>query len=271
MLQGPITLFDGGEYAGDARIEDIAPGSTRLISYALDLETEIAIEEKPIEQVTVALQIRKGGLHVKHKATRRTHYVMKNSSGRAKQILVERPIDPAWNLVEPAVAETTRSLTRFNVKAEPGKPATLVVIVERDVAEDFVLMTLASSQWELYLHMQAASPALKTALQEALDRKLAAADIQTRRIAVEGRITELWADQDRVRKNLQAVPAVRADDPAAEEDRKASRELLQRYLTKLAELENEVERQRALLAMLKDEEAGANRALETFLQELVVD
>ena len=47
LLQGPITLFDGGEYAGDARIEDIPPGSTRLISYALDLETEVAVEDKP--------------------------------------------------------------------------------------------------------------------------------------------------------------------------------------------------------------------------------
>lgn len=70
LLQGPITLFDGGEYAGDSRIEDIPPGATRLISYALDLETEVMVEAKPSEQVTVALEIRQGGLHVKQKVTR---------------------------------------------------------------------------------------------------------------------------------------------------------------------------------------------------------
>ena len=42
LMQGPITVFDGGAYAGDARIEDMQPGTERLISYALDLDTEVA-------------------------------------------------------------------------------------------------------------------------------------------------------------------------------------------------------------------------------------
>src|SRR4029078_5658060 len=55
LLQGPVTLFDGGEYARDDRLEDIAPGSTRLISYALDLETEVVVENKPEERETTLL------------------------------------------------------------------------------------------------------------------------------------------------------------------------------------------------------------------------
>ncbi len=39
LMQGPITLFDSGTYAGDARIEDLPPGQDRLISYALDLKS----------------------------------------------------------------------------------------------------------------------------------------------------------------------------------------------------------------------------------------
>ena len=46
LMQGPITLFDSGTYAGDARIEDLPPGQDRLISYALDLDTEVAPETK---------------------------------------------------------------------------------------------------------------------------------------------------------------------------------------------------------------------------------
>ena len=44
LMQGPITIFDGGEYAGDARIEHLAPGSRRPITYALDLDTEITVQ-----------------------------------------------------------------------------------------------------------------------------------------------------------------------------------------------------------------------------------
>ncbi len=45
-MQGPITVFDDGAYAGDAQIEDLPPGTERLISYALDLDTEVAPESK---------------------------------------------------------------------------------------------------------------------------------------------------------------------------------------------------------------------------------
>ena len=50
LMQGPITVFDAGVYAGDAEIRDIPPGGDRLVSYALDLETEIGrrVTESPI-------------------------------------------------------------------------------------------------------------------------------------------------------------------------------------------------------------------------------
>src|SRR6516164_578771 len=38
LMQGPITVFDDSAYAGDAQIQDLPPGSERLISYALDLD-----------------------------------------------------------------------------------------------------------------------------------------------------------------------------------------------------------------------------------------
>ena len=34
LMQGPITVFDDGAYAGDAQIQDLPPGTERLISYA---------------------------------------------------------------------------------------------------------------------------------------------------------------------------------------------------------------------------------------------
>ncbi|HEY7425169.1 MAG TPA: DUF4139 domain-containing protein, partial [Gemmataceae bacterium] len=41
LMQGPITVFEGSNYAGDARILDLQPGEERLISYAVDLGTEV--------------------------------------------------------------------------------------------------------------------------------------------------------------------------------------------------------------------------------------
>ena len=41
LNQGPITVFDGPNYAGDARILDLQPNEERLLSYAIDLGTEV--------------------------------------------------------------------------------------------------------------------------------------------------------------------------------------------------------------------------------------
>src|SRR5205823_6819977 len=41
LMQGPITVFEGSNYAGDARILDLQPNEERLISYAIDLGTEV--------------------------------------------------------------------------------------------------------------------------------------------------------------------------------------------------------------------------------------
>ena len=61
-MQGPITVFDDNVYAGDAKIEDLAPGSQRLISYAMDLDTEVAPESKDTPEQLVSVRLDKGTL-----------------------------------------------------------------------------------------------------------------------------------------------------------------------------------------------------------------
>ena len=41
---GPITIFDGGAYAGEALVETVKAGDRRLISYAVDLGTRVTTQ-----------------------------------------------------------------------------------------------------------------------------------------------------------------------------------------------------------------------------------
>ena len=41
LNQGPITVFEGSVYAGDTRVLDVQPNEERLVSYAIDLGTEV--------------------------------------------------------------------------------------------------------------------------------------------------------------------------------------------------------------------------------------
>jgi hypothetical protein len=131
-MQGPITVFDGGEYAGDARIDDLQPGSERLLSYALDLDTEVAPGAEHSKRSLLAITIAGPTVIETHVIDRTKPYVVKNSGGKTKKVLIEYPIDAAWTLRVPGeAAEKTRDRYRFAVKAEPGKPANLEIVEQR--------------------------------------------------------------------------------------------------------------------------------------------
>jgi hypothetical protein len=157
------------------------------------------------------------------------------------------------------------------VTAKPGRTETLVVGEETEVIQEIAIANLLPADLELYVQLPAASSALKKALEQVHERKSALAVVRENRTATESRLTELAADQDRVRKTLEIVPDAGANDPFGEPNRKISRELQQRYLVKLADLENEIEKERAQLLELRQEELRATRDLEAFLQALTVE
>src|SRR6267142_3578999 len=64
LMQGPITVFDGAVYAGDARIEDLQPKEERLVSYALDMKVEVEPLQQGGTSELTSIRIRKGVLAV---------------------------------------------------------------------------------------------------------------------------------------------------------------------------------------------------------------
>lgn len=270
-MQGPITLYDGGEYAGDARIEDIPPGATRLVSYALDLQTEVAVEEHEAKSELVKLSIRKGGLQVSSRDTREVEYVVKNAGSRAKKMLIERPLDGNWKPVHPEPVEETRSLFRFTVEVPAGKTQRLAVTEHKDERTEFTITALKPEDLNAYLDLEVATPAFKQALEEVIKRKTALLELAAQRAATERTMTEIGTDQLRLRANLQSLSGLQTNDPFGAPEARVSRSLLQRYVTKLDEQETELEKLRLRVQELKEEEGRATRSLENFLQELDVD
>ena len=154
LMQGPITVFDGGVYAGDAKIDDIAPGSERLVSYALDLDTEVAPESKGQPGADrSACGIVKGTLIVEPQVTRSAgvHDQELRPQGEEGARSSTR-YDPDWTLVAPKEpAEKTRDQYRFAVEAKPGVPAKLVVEEQRIEPQQLAL-TQPRRQHDHVLH-----------------------------------------------------------------------------------------------------------------------
>jgi hypothetical protein len=257
LQQGPITVFEDDEYAGDAQIADIPPGSTRLISYAMDLDTEVVTSVTPEEKELVGLNIHSGGLILKNLATRKIQYVIKNSGARAKTLLIEQPIHDAWKNVSPQPAEKTRDLYRFTAIAEPGKPATVTVTETKDVEERIVLNTLNAEQIDLYIRLDQASVPVRNALKEFLRRKAALNDLIAKRVAVEKLIQDAVTEQSRLRDNLRTLGE---NDP-----------LHQRFVQKLAASEDTLEKLRPQLAAAHAEETPGRKDFEKFAADLTAE
>jgi hypothetical protein len=252
LMQGPITVFDDGAYAGDAQIMDLPPKSERLISYAMDLDTEVAPADKGQPTNLVSVRLVKGTLHTVHKHERTKEYTIKNSGKAEKTVLVEKPLDTAWNLVEPKEAtEKTRDLYRFAVKAAPGKPEVLTVKEERTSNEAIAVTNLNDPQIRIYLNSSAVSDKVKAALAEVIERKAKIDEVVRERAEMERQIQVIGQEQERIRGNMAQTPK--------------ESELFRRYLTKFTEQEDQIEALRTKVTASIEAEQKLRKSLDDFL------
>jgi hypothetical protein len=254
LQQGPITVFEGDEYAGDAQIADIPPGSTRLITYAMDLDTEVVTEEPDTMTVLEGMRIYQGGLILRKTSTRKTTYLVKNSGSKSKTVLVEQPIEEPWEIVGPKPTEKTRDLYRFAIVAEPGKPAQLEIQETVNRIERLVIQNFDIEKVDLYSKSDKASPRIREALQQFMRRKQALANLTAARSAIEAEIQASAGDQQRLRENLKALGETDA--------------LHQRYVQKLAASEDILEKLKPQLSAALAEEAAYRKDFEKSMVEL---
>jgi len=255
LMQGPITVFDENVYAGDAKIADLPPGGKRLISYALDLDTEVAPESKGRPDQLLSVRLIKGAMIVTRKHQRAQQYTVKNSGRKTKKMLIEYPYDSAWTLVSPKEpAEKTRDLYRFAVEAAPGEPAELVVQEERTDSQQVALTNIDDDSIRLYLSAKVVSDEVKAALSEIVKRKHAIEQLSTRRKQLEKQIDEIGDEQSRIRDNM-----ARLDHNS---------ELYNRYVKKFSDQEDQIERLQEEILTLTDQETELRKALDEYLLKL---
>jgi hypothetical protein len=258
LMQGPVTVFEGNSYAGDARIEDLAPGQDRLLSYSMDLKTEVEAQTGAGRQEWVSVRLRKGTLISTRKLTEEKTYNVRNRDVRDKTVLIEHPFRSDWDLVEPTEArERTAQIYRFAVETAAGATAKLEVREQRNLVEEIQIVNLDSNLIGFYLRGQMTSDRVKAALERVVrmrdELNLAAAERARR----EQQVQEITQEQVRIRENMGRL------------DRNS--ELYARYTKKLDQQETELEALREQIRRYRDEEAKRGKALNDFLLELDVE
>ncbi len=259
LMQGPITVFDGGEYAGDAQIEDISPGARRLISYALDLDVEVTSRTEPQLDVLSVVKIVHGVIHATNKLTRQRIYTIKNSGDRAKHLLVEQPIDIEWKLAKPdQLAEKTRDTYRFATDVADHKTGTLAVAEERSQQQEVALGTTSDAQMLVsYRSATVASPQVKAALAELATRWAAKGELAVQRSKLEAKISEIGTEQARIRQNMDRLDK--------------TSELFNRYVKMFGEQEDLIAKTRGELKVMSAQEDKVRKELAEFVSHLDVE
>ncbi len=252
LMQGPMTVFDDSAYAGDARIEDLAPGQDRLISYALDLKTEVEPKTEAAQQELVSVSLRKGVLTATEKVMEEKTYQIRNRDQRNKVVLIEHPFRSDWQLTEPSQpAERTREVYRYSVPVDAGKSASLRVREEKQIRQIVQLISSGSDVIAYYLQAKQISPKVKEALQRVTSLRDRLGQTAGRRTGLEQRIREITQEQTRIRENMGKLPQ--------------NSDLYTRYVKKLDQQETEIDKLRKEIESLKSTEEEQKRELNDYL------
>jgi hypothetical protein len=255
LMQGPLTVFDENTYAGDARIEDLAPGQGRLLSYALDLKTEVYPQVEAGQQNLLSVSLLKGVLLATHRMLEEKIYQIKNRDQKTKTLLIEHPYRADWQLMEPTTStDRARDVYRFTVSLDAGQTAALRVREEKQLQQTVQLVDSGSDAIIYYLHAKQVSANVKEALQRVVALRDRLSQTTNRRNALEQRIKEIGQEQTRIRDNMGRLAH--------------TSELYNRYVKKLDQQETEMEKLRKDIDGLKETEEEQKRELNNYLVSL---
>ncbi len=255
LKAGPITVFDGGTYAGDARIGEVPPSDTRLITYAVDLSIEGVRTEAVGSGSEVSLTIRRGVLTITSKNRRETRYKFTSKAATSRTVLVEHPLWESWKLTAPREpAETTRDRYRFAVSIAPGASELLNVVQEQALGTTVALLEADTTQLTHYASQGTLPSRLKEALAVTIARRRKITELESNADALDRERTQIHEEQGRIRGNLATLDK---DSP-----------LYRRYLDELNGQENRLLELREEGNRMRKAAREAHAELKAFLDTL---
>src|SRR5205823_13840401 len=121
---------------------DLQKGEERLISYAIDLGTEVEPVAKRDPDRFTHVKIVKGVLFTTTKIRETKTYNVKNRAEQDRVVLIEHPFRPDFKLVSKEPKERARDVYRFEVDVAAGKSAKQEVVEERDLVNQIAITNL---------------------------------------------------------------------------------------------------------------------------------
>jgi hypothetical protein len=251
---GPITVFDGASYAGEALMTTLKTADKRLISYAVDLGTRVTTQFDSARNMVREVHANRGMLTARSAMEETKTYTIRNVDQKPKTLIIEQVQRQGYKVINQKPSETTTTANRFEVKLGPDATEKFPLTEERVYDETTAVSSLTPDVLLVYVQNKAISDAGRLQLQQILDVKRQIADVDNQIRQTQRDIESVTSDENRTRQNIQSLNQV-----------SGQQEQVQKYARQLADQESQ-------LAALRDRQAGLTKqksTLDASLNDLI--
>ncbi|HKE05792.1 MAG TPA: carboxypeptidase regulatory-like domain-containing protein, partial [Blastocatellia bacterium] len=263
LESGPLTIIENDTYAGEALTGRIKPGEKRFITYAVDLGCRVSVKKDEEDQKAYLAEVINGEFRLRYKQMKTTVYTLNNLTDRAKTVYIEHPYDKdaKWQLVKTArPVETTEAYHRFKVVVAPKATTQFSVSEELPESHTYALTNITTNDIQVFVKSNYLTPQMKQSLESVTELKTQIAALSREVAEKQSEITTIVRDQERMRENLRALG--KSDE---------EKQLVQRYVAKIAQGEDQLERLRLEEKKLQEDRNNLQRQLDERVKKLAMD
>ena len=262
LEDGALTVIDGDAYAGEALMERLKPAEQRLISFALDLGTLVNVRVKEDRAPTFMVRVVQGVFQAHYHQTSQKTYTFTNQTDKPRVVYVEHPVRDGRVLsddTQKPEAKTARYY-RFRVSLGPHQRVDLPVTERRALMDNYALVDFSRQNLDLFISRNYIDATTRAILEKIIDLKSRMAAAEARIEAIDQEVTEISADQQRLRDNIKALTAT------AE-----AKQLITRYVAKADTQETRLEQLNKDKQAQHAEAERLEQELETVVRSVAID
>ncbi len=206
---GILTLTeDGSGYAGDAQLAGLPAGETRMVMFATDRKVVVTTDGQSDQKIT-QLSYDNGALKADMVVRTNVTYKIKGAADADRTVIVEYPRRVGFTYTSEQKESETPTAIRLKVSVPKGSVAETKLTEQRVVSSTYALTDIESRGQALAVWSQQAvsDPKLLAKLKDASDALTKLNEAKQALTNYDAEVERIKSDQERVRENLQAVPA----------------------------------------------------------------
>ncbi len=229
---GSLTVIDGNAYAGEALMDRLKAKEQRLISFALDLGTNIRVRNIQDREPAKIIKVVNGVFQVHYFQTSEKVYQITNQTNRPKVLYIEYPVVDGWTLSDdtPKPDYTTQKYHRFRVELKGFEDKELKIRVRQALADNYQLTSLSRTDLQLFVSQRYINEETRAKLEKLIDLRIKIAEIENKLNSFDAELEKIEADQKRLRENIETL----SKTPEA-------KTLIARYIAKANDQETRLE------------------------------